>query len=234
MLPRLIVGIVPAVLLALSSSAWGQIVPKGFQVPDSTLSPDHRYGVTVPLLADVLTHGEDYDPPNSVIDMKTGRLLAIIRGAHGWDRMNHGGVVPARWSPDGSLLLWSVEGKWSVRTLVLLKIEQGKVKWQIDVLQAAQQAILTHTKEAVPKRYAAAKKATAGSGSAYPEGFTVDAQAIGVVKLPLEIDVDLTSNPKIPDPGIPQIDSHLEGLLNARGRFVVTSFHLGRGQPRNW
>jgi len=64
--------------------------------------------------------------------------------------MNHGGIQPSRWSADGSLLLWEVAGKWSPRALVLLKIEDGKVKWQRNLLKTARQEILARTRKAAP------------------------------------------------------------------------------------
>jgi hypothetical protein len=159
--------------------------------------------------------------------------LGVIQGNTGWSKMNHGGALPARWSRDGSLLLWEVDGKWSPRAMVLVKIEKGQVLWQCNVLQAAQQALLVRTKEAEPKKYAAAKKANEGNGSAYPEGFTIDVEALDPVALPMRVRAALTSNPK----GIedhPNLDSHLEGVVDAEGKFKVTNFKLGPGESKRF
>lgn len=226
------VRVVFAFLLALCASAQGGNIPKGFLVPKDSLSPDQRYGVTVP----ILDQAPDLDTTdNSVIEMKTGRILGPIRAYTGWNRMNHGGVLPARWSQDGALLLWTVDGKWFFNTLVLVKIEKGKIAWQTDVLKAGQQAILARTKKAAPEKYAAFKKAGAGNGSAYPEGFAVDVVTKGDLAFPLQIDVSLTSSTEVQaDPDIPiapKLESNLQGVVNERGQFVVTAFHLGRGHP---
>ncbi|EDY15878.1 hypothetical protein CfE428DRAFT_6610 [Chthoniobacter flavus Ellin428] len=227
---HLSVRVALVLFLALRVSAWGDPVPKGFLVPEDSLSPDGRYGVTVP----ILDEAPDTDAThNSVIEMKTGKILGAIRASTGWNRMNHGGVLPAQWSPDGSLLLWTVDGKWFFHSLVLLKMEKGRIAWQTDVLKAGQQAILARTKKAAPAKYAAAKKANAGNGSAYPEGFSVDVVTKGDLAFPLHVDVSLTSNPKdIPDE--PTLESNLQGLVNERGEFVVTAFHLGRGHTERF
>ena len=101
--------------------------------------PDKRYGMLVPADFD---HYDETNP-NELVEVETGRTLALIKanaGKAGF--MNHGGIQPSRWSTDGSLLLWEVTGKWSPRALVLLKIEDGKVKWQRDLLKMAQKEIL--------------------------------------------------------------------------------------------
>jgi hypothetical protein len=77
-------------------------------------------------------------------------------------------------------LLWKVYGKWSPRALVLLKINNGKLQWQRNLLKLMQQEILARTRKADAKSYAAAKKRNAGSaGDYYPEGFTIDVIAEG-------------------------------------------------------
>ena len=51
-------------------------MPKGFVVPECTLSPDGRYGVTVPLLDE---QERLLDPKNGVIEVKTGKIVAAIK-----------------------------------------------------------------------------------------------------------------------------------------------------------
>jgi len=198
-------------------------MPKGFFVPDSSLSPDKRFGVTVALRAE---HGENAEPKNRLIELKTGRVLAVIKAETAWDHANHQEVMPSRWSKDGALLLWEVDGKWFHDAFVLIKIEDGKVKWQTDILKAAQQEILARTKKASPKKYAAAKKDNEGSGSAYPEGFSVDVDAVGGVETPLRVRVVLSSNPKQIE-GVPSLYSHMDAIVDSEGRFVVKDFGLG-------
>ena len=89
-------------------------------------------------------------------------------------------------------------------------------------------------KAAAPERYAAAVKANAGSGSAYPEGFTVDVKAELPLKLPLKVHAVLTSNPKmIEAPDMPNLDSNLEAVVDKDGKFTVTSFRLEKENAYN-
>jgi hypothetical protein len=210
-------------VLSVAVGLQADAIPKGFIVPACTLSPDGRYGVTVPLL---FQHENSEDPKNSVIDLKTGKVVAVIKAKFtGWNRQNHGGVLPCRWSKDGSLLLWEVDGKWFSDALVLLKFKNGMLEWQIDVLREAQTEMLARTKRAAPKRYALAKKVNVGNGSAYPEGFTIAVSAANPIVLPLSIQAALTSNPKqIEDD--PQLGSVLAGFVDERGNFKVGDFKL--------
>ena len=197
--------------------------PPGFTIPKNTLSPDKRFGILVP-------DEKSYDAgeKNKLVEVSTGRVLAVIEGEPGMEQMNHGGVAPTRWSKDGSLLLWHVEGKWFPRALVLIKLDGDKVQWQLDLLKAGQQEILARTREAAPKQYAAAKKRNAGSGSDLPDGFVINVATDGEegspVSLPLQANVDLTSNPKAM-PG-EALNSTLEGEVGKDGEFKVLNFNL--------
>ena len=208
---------------------------EGFTIPDITLSPDGRYGVLVP----DLEHYREGVRQNKLIEVGTERVLATIEAETGLLHMNHGGIMPARWSPDGSLLLWEVGGKWSPRALVLLKLENGALKWQLDLLRSGQREILTRTRKAKPRQYAAAKKANAEKGSDYPDGFTIDVNVPGgesaAISLPLTVRVTLTSNPKgLEDfPKAAQLDAQLEGVVNEAAQFEVTRFQLGRAAATN-
>ena len=226
---RIFSNLAIAALLIVAASAAEPKIPKGFSVPKSSLSPDKHYGVTVPILAE---HDGSMDPKNSLIELQCGRVLAVIHANTGWDRMNHGEVLPSRWSRGGSLLLWEVDGKWFHDAFVLIKIEKGEVKWQTDILKAAQEAILTRTTKAAPKQYALAKKANEGSGSAYPEGFSVDVEAVGRVTVPLNVRVALTSNPKQIE-GESTLNSHMEAVVDSEGRFIVKDFGMGHIRLRN-
>lgn len=220
-------------LCAFSACVFGQDnQSKRITIPDTSRSPDHRFGVTVPV--------RDFDdekshPPNKLVEIKSGRVLAVLAGETGWTKMNHGGVLPARWSRDCSLLLWEVDGKWFPNALDVVKIEKDEVKWQTDILKAAQEAILARTKAATPQKYAAAKKANAGNGSAYADGFSIDVEALDPIALPLRVRVALTSNPKqIPGPDMVTLESKLEATVDVDGKFVVQSFGLGPGKSRHF
>jgi hypothetical protein len=216
--PRLIV-----VTIGLTVSAAAQNIPKGYVVPNCTLSPDGRFGVTVPILDD---HEQIANPKNRVIELKTGKVIAVIEAKFtGWNRQNHGGVLPCRWSPDGSLLLWEVDGKWFSDALVLLKFKNGAIEWQSDILRAAQTEMLIRTKHAAPKHYMLAKMANVGNGSAYPEGFTIAVAVVDPISLPLNVHAALTSNPKQIE-GSPQLGAELTGFVDGRGNLNVTEFRL--------
>jgi hypothetical protein len=218
-----------AALGASNGAAAGQNVPAGYKILDITLSPDHRYGVTVP----------DLNTPNSrnsLVEVETGRVLAVIEANTGYESANHNSVLPSRWAKDDSLLLWEVDSKWCDTALVLLKLQNGAVVWQLDLLKSGQQAILALTKRAKPKKYFAAKEKNRGSGSDYPDGFTVDVVAEGnkdeakndALSLPLKVHAYLTSNPKsIEGREDTDLDSRLDAMVDKDGKFRVTNFHLG-------
>src|SRR5215469_18392598 len=106
-----------------NGAAVGQTVPVGYTILDITLSPDHRYGVTVPDL-------NTPNPQNSLVEVETGRVLTVIQANTGYESANYNSVLPSRWAQDDSLLLWEVDSKWCDTALVLLKLENGTVVWQ--------------------------------------------------------------------------------------------------------
>jgi hypothetical protein len=200
-----------------------------FAIPDSTLSPDRRYGVTVP----VLDLDRKYQVANNeLVEMATGKVLASIGEVTVSDPMNHEKLLPSRWSKDGKFLLWEVDGKWFPYALILLKLENGKVT-QYDLLALAQKAILAETKKAAPEKYEAARKANKGSGSAYPEGFSVDVEALDPIAFPLRLRIALTANPKGME-NFPDLDSSMDAVLTAEGKLDIKSFKLEPGVSRHF
>ena len=119
-LPPILIFCFFAALGPSNGAAVGQTVPVGYTILDITLSPDHRYGVTVPDL-------NTPNPQNSLVEVETGRVLALIQGNTGYESANHNSVLPSRFAQDDSLLLWEVDGKWCDTALVLLKLENGTV-----------------------------------------------------------------------------------------------------------
>jgi hypothetical protein len=214
-----------AVFLALISMSSAGAWPAGFSVPESTLSPDGRFGVLVP----DTEHYSDQRPQNKIVEIATGRVLATIQAETGMEQMNHGGIAP-KWSADGALLLWKVEGKWFPRALVLLSIHEGKVAWQTNILKEAQQTTLARTRQAQPKAYAAAREFNMGNGSAYPDGFTIEvttpADDEKPVVVPLAVHAELTPDPKgLEDfPKAARLHAKLEAVVDAHGNFVVKEF----------
>lgn len=203
---------------------------RDYVTPESTFSPNGRYAVMVPVFHVETAESED-SRKNKLVELNTGNVVAVIDADPGYDRaLNYHETAPLRWSSDSTLLLWKVSGKWSPDALVLIKIEGNRATWQLNLLKIAQQAVLTRTRKAAPKQYLMARKANAGNGSAYPEGFTIDVSTDGEntnsVALPLGVHVDLTANPKQIERE-PDLDSHLDAVVTTDGKFVVKHFQLG-------
>ncbi len=168
--------------------------------------------------------------------MQTDHVVAVIHCDPGYNyALNFHEIAPPRWSEDSSLLLWKVNGKWFPDALVLVKLQNGNEKWQLDLLKTAQQAILERTGKAAPQKYKAAKDANDGNGAAYPDGFTVDVTTDGenskTVSLPLSVHVDLTANPRQIENFPANLDSYLDAIVTGDGRFVVRNFQLA-ARPR--
>ena len=191
----------------------GKQFSDGFGVVRSSLSPDKRYGVLAPADFD---HYDETKHQNKLVEVNTGRRLAVIDAEPGKAGfMNHGEIRPSRWSADSSFLLWEVGGKWSPRALVLLKIEDGKVKWQRNLLKMAQKEILARTRKFLPKNFAA---------------FTaIDVQVTGKedapLSPPLAVHAEFDTNPKAmePPPSV-YVHSEMEATIDSEGKFIVKSF----------
>lgn len=225
------------VMLTWASAAFGQNIPIGYTVPPDTLSADKKYGVLVP-------NSDDEDtiknPQNQIVEVKTGHVLGAIHvdpDYVAFDHVNNGAIAPAEWAPDNSMLLWQVDGKWGFETEILIKIENGKIKSQIDVLNLLEQEMLKRTCQASPKKYAAVKATSADYGSWYKDGFAIDCVLDNpnrVLKFPLLYHCFLTSNTKdMPD--MTNLDSRMTAEVEADGTIKVRDFHLGTNPPaRNW
>lgn len=196
--------------------------------PRFTHSPDGRYGVSL------------FSPPapplirsdrrrNQVIDLRTKRPVLTIEASPGYDRaLNYRETLAPRWSADSSALLWTVAEKWFPAALVLVKIGPDDTSWQLDLMKAGQEAILERTRRSAPDRYATASAANAGNGSAYPYGFTVGIYCPGKqLAFPVPVRVNLTANPKQREDFPVTLDAHLDAVVTADGKLVVTSFKLG-------
>jgi hypothetical protein len=82
-------------------------IPKGYILPDNTLSPDHRYGVLMPIFDPNNSQSWKY-VKNSVIEVGTGRVVTEIAADVEFDRR----LLPSRWSADSTVLCWEINGKW--------------------------------------------------------------------------------------------------------------------------
>ena len=222
-------SVVIAVFCSVTFLASAASLNTDYIIPPFTFSPDQRYGVTIPVFHIEVAQEPD-DRMNRVVELRTHRIVAVIHGKPGYDRaLNFHETAPPLWSTDSSVLLWKVNAKWFPDALVLLKLEKGKEKWQLDLLKTAQQAILSRTKNAAPEKYAVAKQANAGNGSAYPDGFTVDVITDeDKVAFPFHVLADLTANPKQIEGFPANLESHLDAAVNEDGKFIVKKFGLGR------
>jgi HEPN domain-containing protein len=197
--------------------------------PPFTFSPDHRYGVMIPVFH--VEAAQDADQrQNKVVELRTHHIIAVIDANPGYDRArNHHQTAPPRWSADSSVLLWKVNGKWFPDTLVLLKLEDGKEEWQIDLMKTAQREILARTRKAAPQQYTASKEVNSRNGSAYPDGFTVDVITDkDKIAFPFDVLADLTANPKQIEDFPANLESHLDAVVTEDGKFIVKKFKLGR------
>ena len=176
-------------------------------------------------------------PQNKLVEMQSGRVLASINAETGLMHINQGGILPARWSANNSYLIWTVDGKWAFRALVLLRdFENGEVKWQRDLLKQMQQEFSRAHVRRSPLS-AAAKKENAGNGAVYPDGFTINVKVRGEegapLTFPLLLHAQLKSNPKEIE-GFPKnadLTSEMDATMSADGKLVVKEFHLGLRNP---
>lgn len=163
-------------------------------VPAWSRSPDGKLGVTVFADQDA---AEGHH--NQVVELATGKVIATLASEPVFEHENHATFEP-RWSSDGSLLVWYVDGKWGSFALEVVQLDDahGKALWQVDVRAAAVKAALAEMKRVAPKKYEAVKAQHRDWGSWYSDGFAIDVRAARPrhLELPLDIGVAMTSNPK--------------------------------------
>ena len=231
---RFSIWVVAIVNFAWAGGALGQGVPPKDDIPTTTYSPHARYGVTVPKLEDYKSPGDQSPngPKNKVVEIKTAHVLGAIQADVAFAGENHEELEPW-WTADESMLLWQVDGKWGYATEVLVKLADGKIKSQVDILSLLQQEILRRTRAAVPTKYAAVKAQGKGDGSWFKDGFAIDCVLTAEgddMKFPMPFHVFLTSNPKSIE-GMVTVDSRMSGTISENGTIVVNDFHLGTEPP---
>ncbi|MFI0348226.1 MAG: hypothetical protein ACH346_05595 [Chthoniobacterales bacterium] len=204
---------------------------EGYVIPKETLSPSGCYGFVVPVL-DI--YSDTNNLSDSLVFTKTGKVIAVIDALPGFDRrVNHIKIAAPWWSKDESLVLWKVEGKRSPWALVLIHLKHGTQAWQLNLLTAFQKEILARTKAIAPEKYEAVKKKNAGDGAVFPDGFTVDVEPVVKsdsdqqpwLKLPLEVHVTLTSNPKQLE-NVLTLNSEMDGVIKQEGVIEIKNFKL--------
>jgi hypothetical protein len=222
-------AVIIAILLSASGLAAGAGPNSDYITPSFTFSSDHRYGVMIPVFH-FETAQEPDERKNKIVELGSHHLVAVIRAEPGYDRaLNFHETAPPLWSADSSVVLWKVNGKWFPDALVLLKLKNDQEEWQLDLMKTSQRAILARTKEASPRRYAAAKRANSGDGSVYPEGFTVNVTTDeDKIAFPYHVLVDLNANPKQIEGFPANLESHLDAFVTAEGKYIVKNFALGR------
>lgn len=132
------------------------------------------------------------------------------------------------WSRDNSFLLWRVAGKWSPRALVLVRIHNGSVLWQLDLRKPMHDAILKSTKKASPYRYSAAMHEFDKSKDYFTIGIKPKIEPGKRLTFPLRVIASLSSNVKGIEtfPKEAELDSELTAVITQHGAFRVTGFTL--------
>ncbi|MEO0445870.1 MAG: hypothetical protein AAF191_07325 [Verrucomicrobiota bacterium] len=130
---------------------------------------------------------------NAIVTVADGGVLWQIMAPTGFQQMNHGGLY-ASWDKSERFVLWTVEGKWFPRSLLLIDLEGER----LDLKKICQDELLQQARSAFPQAYEATKKA-GGMGEAYPDGFTLDFQyeRREMLTFPLTLAIGLTNDPKL-------------------------------------
>ena len=195
-------------------------IPKGYVAVADAKSPDGTLGVIVPDAKHPAKGKAAAAQKDQLIELKTGRVVTSLNGDVADNGGNNTELAP-RWSTDGTVLSWFVDGKWGSMAMTVVKLEKGKVAWQKDVRADAIAHLLPALQQAAPKAYAAAKAANKGNGSWYPDGLTVDVRAsgTGAIALPMNVAITVTANPKQMDdfPKDAKLDGTMSGTLAADG-----------------
>jgi hypothetical protein len=212
-----------ALLCTLTGSAIARNLPDDFEVVSASLSPDGKLGVIAP----DRDHVKDRDHQNKLVEIATGKVLAVIDADTAFEHQNHTTLSP-RWSDDGSLLVWYVEGKWGSYALVLLRLEHGAVTWQLNARDRAVQEALRAAKQANPTAYAAAKQEGKDEGAWFRDGFAIDVRPEELdatkIALPLRLVIEMTSNPKDMDsyPSAARFSGKLTGVVGIDGKLTFS------------
>lgn len=212
-----------ALLCTLAGSAVARNLPDGFTVVPASISPDGKLGVIAP----DLDHVKDREHQNKLIEIASGKVLAVIDADTAFEHQNHTTLSP-KWSHDGSLLVWYVEGKWGSYALVLVRLEHGAVTSQINARELAVAEALRAAKQANPMAYTAAKQEGKDDGSWFRDGFAIEVrpEALETPKLalPMKLVIEMTSNPKEMNsyPKAARFSGKLTGVVGADGKLTFS------------
>lgn len=123
---------------ALSTAYCHADWPEGYEIAENSESPNGRYGVLLPsrLAADAL---DDEKITNTLVDLKTHRRLAVIRGAHYFPGQNHHGLG-VYWAPDSSWCAVTLDERYGFEAVVGIELRDGAWK-QVDLGTHIQKAL---------------------------------------------------------------------------------------------
>lgn len=221
-------ALIVALLVGISSVAGAAPIAEGFTVWPGSISPDGKLGVLVP----DEDHVDDAIPhQNALVEIATGRVLAVIDEDTVFAHQNHATIAP-RWSADGSTLVWYVDGKWGSFAFVVISVHRGAVRWQVNVRERAVAAVLAAVRAANPKAAAAAKAHGERYGSWYRDGLTIEvrpaAEHRGKPTLPLGVVIELTSDPKQLDdfPEAARLSGTMSAVLGRTGKLAFSALRL--------
>lgn len=203
--------------------------PKGYSVVPKSMSPGGKLAVIAPhdpSDTDQDTHDD------KLVEVATGKVIAPLASRTVALHDGHADFEP-RWSADGSLLEWYVDGKWGSYALVLVRVAHGAVTSQIDVRELAVHEVLAEVARTHPSAAAAAKREGAPDGWWFRDGLAIDVKPAGTnvtdagldvprPALPLALEVTFTSNPKQLDsyPAAAEVDGKLALAIDAQGKLT--------------
>lgn len=216
-----------AILCVFAGSAAARNLPDGFTVVPASISPDGKLGVIAP----DLDHAKEHEHQNKLVEIATGKVLAVIDADTAFEHQNHTTLLP-KWSKDSSLLVWYVDGKWGSYALVLLRLEHGAVTSQINARELAVAEALRAAKQANPMAYAAAKQEGKDEGSWFRDGFAIEVRPedpeTTKPALPMKLAIEMTSTPKEMDsyPKAARFSGKLTGVVGADGKITFSKLAI--------
>ncbi len=211
-------------LCVLASTAAAGKTPA---VWPASVSPDGKLGVVVPDRDDVKAGQKG----NALIEVAGGKQVALLDGDTVADHAQLD--IAPKWSHDGTVLLWLVDGKWGSWAASVVHVDRGKVDWQVDVRGKAVAQALADARAAQPKLYAAVAKYGKDAGAWFRDGFAIDVRPSGDrVAVPMTFAVTMTSDPKdVDQPDIPRYDAHLSATLAADGKLTFGKLVVDKARP---
>jgi hypothetical protein len=215
--------------LSLVAATAAAAPPKGYAVVPKSTSPDGKLAVIAP---DDPRDNEQTTHDDKLVELATGKVLASLVSPTAALHESNLDFEP-RWSADGTLLEWYVDGKWGSYALVLVRVAHGSVTEQIDVRELAVHEVLADVQRTHPSAAAVAKREGAQSGWWFRDGLAIDVKPTGTnvrddgldvprPALPLSLEVAYTSNPKELDsyPAAGKLDGKLALAIDAQGKLA--------------